>query len=638
MLRLPRLLSDGMVLQQKKRVHIWGWDTPGCEVMISFLGKEYLTCADEEGKFSVFLDALAAGGPYTMEIKDRQGQELVLSDIWVGDVWICSGQSNMELPMERVRDKYPGEKADCKNPAIRTFKITEHADFRGPLTDHLSGEWKAAEENTILSFSATAYFFARQMNRMLDIPIGLINASLGGSRIESWMGRDMLEGYDDFLALADKYADDDFREGRILNNQAFAQKWHDGLDKADKGLAENWKQGIPKGTEDEWKNVEIPFFFADTELRDFIGSVWFCRSFTVSDKLAGKQAKLWLGTIVDSDTVYINGQWVGQTDYQYPPRKYTIPAGLLKKGENTIAIRVKCENGHGRFTPGKDYAFWNEEERVSLQGKWRYRIGAVCKQIEETDFVNWKPTGLYNGMMAPCHPYTIAGILWYQGEANSWNPDNYFDLTKRMMNGYREKWNDRELPYLYVQLPNFSGEIYDIDRNGNTCSWAPMREIQRSALSLPGTGMVVSMDLGEDNDLHPLNKKDIGFRLAMQAAAKLYGLDAECEGPMIKSVSAACTDESSGNYRISIQCEKCSGGMYAFSPNKGKSVDDFEVLDVLGNSYRAKVTLDTDRIVVEVVSMLAKPVMVRYCYGNTNKGALIYNRGGFPMSPFVMTL
>ena len=638
MLRLPRLLSDGMVLQQKKRAHIWGWDTPGCEVMISFLGKEYLTCADEEGKFSVFLDALAAGGPYTMEIKDRQGQELVLSDIWVGDVWICSGQSNMELPMERVRDKYPGEIADCKNPAIRTFKITEHADFRGPLTDHLSGEWKPAEENTILSFSATAYFFARQMNRMLDIPIGLINASLGGSRIESWMGRDMLEGYDDFLALADKYADDDFREGRILNNQAFAQKWHDGLDKADKGLAENWKQGIPKGTENEWKNVEIPFFFADTELRDFIGSVWFCRSFTVPDKLAGKQAKLWLGTIVDSDTVYINGQWIGQTDYQYPPRKYTIPAGLLKKGENTIVIRVKCENGHGRFTPGKDYALWNEEERVSLQGKWRYRIGAVCKQIEETDFVNWKPTGLYNGMMAPCHPYTIAGILWYQGEANSWNPDNYFDLTKRMMNGYREKWNDRELPYLYVQLPNFSGEIYDIDRNGNTCSWAPMREIQRSALSLPGTGMVVSMDLGEDNDLHPLNKKDIGFRLAMQAAAKLYGLDAECEGPMIKSVSAACTDENSGNYRISIQCEKCSGGMYAFSPSKGKSVDDFEVLDVLGNSYRAKVTLDADRIVVEVVSMLAKPVMVRYCYGNTNKGALIYNRGGFPMSPFVMTL
>ncbi len=636
MLKLPRLLSDGMVLQQKKRVHIWGFDTPGCEVMLSFLGKEYITTADEEGRFSLFLDALTPGGPYTMEIKDRQGNELVLGDIWVGDVWICAGQSNMELPMERVRDKYPDEIASCKNAAIRTFKITEHADFHGPLTDHLSGEWKAAEENTILGFSATAYFFARQMNRMLGIPIGLINASLGGSRIESWMGRDMLEGYDEFLALAEKYADDEYRQQRILRNQTLAEKWHHTLDQWDIGLTENWRCGIPKGQEGEWKNVQLPFFFGDTALRDFIGSVWFCRHFTVSDKLAGKQAKLWLGTIVDSDTVYVNGQWVGQTDYQYPPRKYTIPAGLLKKGENTIVIRVKCENGHGRFTPGKEYALWNEEERVSLQGKWSYRVGAVCEQIEETDFVNWKPTGLYNGMMAPCHPYTIAGILWYQGEANSWRPDNYLDLTERMVKGYRAKWNDRELPYLYVQLPNFSGEIYDIDRDGNTCNWAPMREVQRSVLSLPGTGMVVSMDLGEDNDLHPLNKKDIGFRLAMQAATKLYGMDGECEGPMVKAAIVTCMDEDCGNYRISIRCEKCSGGMYAFSKNKGKSVDDFEILDALGNSYRAKVTLDGDTIVLDSVNMLAKPEAVRYCYGNTNKGALIYNRGGFPMSPFAI--
>lgn len=638
MLRLPRLISDGMVLQQKKKVHIWGWDEPGCEVMLSFLGKEYMATTGEDGKFSFFLDALAPGGPYTMEMKDRQGQEKILSDIWVGDVWICAGQSNMELPMERVKDKYPQEIADCKNTAIRTFKITEHADFHGPLTDHLSGEWKAADDNTILTFSATAYFFARQINRMLGIPIGLINASLGGSRIESWMGRDMLEGYDDFLALADQYADDKFVEERLLYNQTFMEKWHTHLDKADKGLTENWKYGIPAGCESKWKDVQIPFFFADTELAGFIGSVWFCRKFTVSEKLAGKRAKVWLGTIVDSDTVYVNGQWIGQTDYQYPPRKYTIPAGLLKKGENTIVIRVKCENGYGRFTPGKEYALWNEEERVSLLGKWSYCIGAGCEQIEETDFVNWKPTGLYNGMMAPCHAYTVAGILWYQGEANSWNPDNYMDLTERMIRGYREKWNDNTLPYLYVQLPNFSGEIYDIDRKGNTCCWAPMREVQRSALSLPETGMVVAMDLGEDNDLHPQNKKDIGFRLAMQAMKKLYGLDAECEGPQVKAITVTCINEDSGDFEIRIQCQKCSGGMYAFSPNKGKSVDDFEVLDALGNSYRAKVILEKDAVLLTCVNMLAKPAAVRYCYSNTNKGALIYNRGGFPMSPFVMKL
>lgn len=636
MLKLPRLLSDGMVLQQKKRVHIWGWDIPGCEVMVSFLGKEYMTTTDENGKFSLYLDGLMPGGPYSMEIKDSQGQEKILGDIWVGDVWICSGQSNMELPMDRVKDKYPGEIADCKNPAIRTFKITENASFQGPLADHLSGEWKAADDNTILTFSATAYFFARQMNRMTGIPIGLINASLGGSRIESWMSREMLEDYDDFLKLADQYADEAFIKSRIVRNEKVAKEWHDNLDAADKGLVGNWKDGIPAGRENEWKEIELPFFFADTELTDFIGSVWFCRKFTVPGGMAGKRARVWLGTIVDSDTVYINGKWIGQTDYQYPPRKYTIPEGLLKEGENTIVIRVKCENGHGRFTPGKEYAVWNEEERIPLQGKWSYCIGATCEQTEENDFVNWKPTGLYNGMMAPCHNYTIAGILWYQGEANSWNPGNYLDLTERMIRGYREKWNDSQLPYIYVQLPNFSSEIYDIDRNGNTCSWAPLREMQRSALSVPGTGMVVAIDLGEDNDLHPLNKKDIGFRLAMQAMAKLYGLEAECEGPIVKGAAVVCKDEDCGDYQIRIQCEKCSDGMYAFSPNKGKSVDDMEVLDDLGNSYRAKVTLEDNAIVLDCVNMLTKPAAVRYCYSNTNKGALIYNRGGFPMSPFSM--
>lgn len=638
MLRLPRLISDGMVLQQKKRAHIRGWDRPGSEVMVSFLGKEFMTTTDESGQFSLFLDALMPGGPYTMEIRDSLGEEIVLEDIWVGDVWICAGQSNMELPMARVKDKYPEEIADCKNPAIRTFKIVEHTDYHGPVADHLSGQWKVAGEDTILDFSATAYFFAREMNRRMGIPVGLINASLGGSRIESWMSREMLAGYDDFLQLADKYGDDAFLQSRVLNNEKQSTEWHQRLDAADRGLLENWKEGIVEKEEKNWKEIQLPFFFSDTELADFIGSVWFCRKVTVPASLVGKPVRIWLGTIVDSDTVYVNGQWVGQTEYQYPPRKYTIPEGLLTEGENTIVIRVKCENGHGRFTPGKEYAIFDEKDRVSLQGKWFYRVGAECEQIGETDFVNWKPTGLYNGMMAPCHFYTIAGILWYQGEANSWNPDNYFDLTSRMVDGYRKKWKDEKLPYLYVQLPNFSGEIYDIDRNGNTCSWAPIREMQRRVLTLPDTGMVVAMDLGEDNDLHPLNKKEVGSRLALQAMKNLYGLDVQCAGPVVREVTVDCTNENRGDYRMIIRCDNCRGGMYGCSKEKGNRVNDFEILDEMGNGYRTKVTIQGDTLVLDCDGMLAKPVTLRYCYGNTNKGALIYNKEGFPMSPFIMNL
>lgn len=634
--KLPRLISDGMILQQKKKVHIWGWDEPGRDVIVSFLGEEYVTVTDEEGCFSLYLGEYMPGGPYSMHIWDNTGEEKIIDDIMVGDVFICAGQSNMELPMERVKDKYPEEIKNCTNPAIRTFKITEHTNYHGPLSNHLTGEWKLAQDSTILSFSATAYFFAEQIYRMTKVPVGLINASLGGSRIESWMGRDMLAGYDDFLALADKYADDAFVEGQLKQNQKIANDWHGNLDKNDIGLKENWiSEDVPT---DDWEEIDIPFFFKDTKLSGFIGSVWFRRKFTVSDKLAGKRARVWLGTIVDSDSVYVNGKWIGQTDYQYPPRKYTVPEGLLREGENTIVIRVKCENGQGRFTPGKEYALWNEEERVSLAGKWKYRIGAACEQIGENDFVNWKPTGLYNGMMAPCHPYTIAGILWYQGEANSWNPDNYFDLTRRMVEGYRAKWQDDSLPYIYVQLPNFCSDIYDIARDGKGGQWAQFREVQRSIQAIEGTRMVVAIDLGEDNDLHPVGKKDVGFRLAMQVASMLYGLEVECSGPQIREVKSQCTNKEQGEYVITLVCEECTGGMYAFSREKGKFVDDIEVIDETGNSYRVKVTLEENKIILNCGGILEKPLAVRYCYSNTNKGALIYNRAGFPMSPFVIRL
>lgn len=635
-LKLPRLISDGMILQQKKKVHIWGWDEPGRDIMVSFLGEKYQTYTDEQGRFSLYLPELVPGGPYFMRIGDSTGEEKIIGDIMVGDVWICAGQSNMELPMERVKDRYPEEIKNCANPAIRTFKITEHTDYHGPLENHLSGEWKSAREETILGFSATAYFFAEQMHRMTKVPVGLINASLGGSRIESWMSREMLEGYEDFLALADRYADDAFVQKQLENNQKQAEGWHNNLDKADIGLKENWTSENIDTT--DWQEVELPFFFKDTPLAGFIGSVWFRRKFNVSDKLAGKRARVWLGTIVDSDSVYVNGKWIGQTDYQYPPRKYTIPEGLLREGENTIVVRVKCENGNGRFTPGKEYALWNEEEKISLQGTWRYRIGARCEQIAENDFVNWKPTGLYNGMMAPCHPYTIAGILWYQGEANSWNPDNYCDLTKRMVEGYRANWKDETLPYLYVQLPNFSSEIYDIDRNGKGGQWAAFREVQRNIQTIEGTKMVVAIDLGEDNDLHPLNKKSVGYRLAMQAAVTLYGWQVECGGPTVRMIETKCMDARKGDYQIVLHCDNCTDGLYAFSEEKGKLIKDMEVIDEAGRQYDADVVLKENKIILCCEGLIALPKQVRYCYRNTNRGALIYNRAGFPLSPLVMEI
>lgn len=651
---LPRLISDGMILQQKKKARIWGWDEPGRKVCVSFLGSDYGCETGMNGEWEIFLKETEPGGPYEMRISDDGGAERKIRDILIGDVFLCSGQSNMELPMRRVIDRYPQEllrfDEDREDMPVRTFKITEQSDFHGPLKDLESGEWTAVSKDTILDFSATAYFFAKHFYAVSGVPVGLINASLGGSRIETWMGRDMLAGYQDFLALADQYGDDAFVKGQLKKNEEQAAAWHSRLDAADRGLRENWAQGKPdRGQNPEeadgggWKDVEIPFFFENTELNGFIGSVWFSREFTVDENLAGREAKLWLGTIVDSDTVYVNGVCVGHTDYQYPPRKYVVPEGLLRQGKNTIVIRVKCETGHGRFTDGKTYALFREEERIELSGVWQYRIGAPCEIIGETDFVNWKPTGLYHAMTAPCHKYAIAGILWYQGESNTHAAaSRYLELTERMISGYREKWND-EIPFLYVQLPNFAADIYEKERNETYSDWPGIREAQRQALTIPGTGMAVAIDLGEDNDLHPLNKEGIGYRLAMQAAAKLYGLRIECSGPQVEKVSAerilsaGAQERQEGPeqtiWQITLHCKNASG-LYACSEDKGTEIKDFELMDEKERLFAVRAVVVENDVVLKCDEPLEQIREIRYCYHNTNRGALLYNADGFPMSPF----
>lgn len=626
-LRLPRLISDGMILQREQNSRIWGWDAPGRKITVSFLGTDHETVTDETGEWQVKLPAVTVGGPYTMVIRDDAGSEFLIQNILVGDVWFCSGQSNMELPMDRVKDAYPKEVQNCTNPAIRTFKIVEHVDFHAPLKELLTGEWKEANEENILAFSATAYFFATAYYEMTHIPVGFINASLGGSRIECWMGREMLDGYDDMLALADQYSDDAFVENQKRKNEVQTLEWHSNLDTMDIGLQEGWQN-----RDSVWEmsaEVDIPFFFNDTELKDFIGSVWFYKRFDVSEKMADSAAKLWLGTIVDSDTVYINGTEVGHTEYQYPPRKYGIEKGILKAGENTIVIRVKCERGNGRFTPDKTYAIWNEEEEISLSGTWKCRIGAVCGPSPETDFISWKPTGLYHGMTAPCHKYNIAGVLWYQGESNTHDPAPYADLFERMVKGYRSKWENKELPFYCVQLPNF-----EIDLDEGKSGWPELREAQRQALRIPHIGMVSAIDLGEDNDLHPLNKKDIGYRLALLAAGNCRE-GAEYSGPVVETVRVQASLANTG-CRVFLTCSHAES-MYAFHKEKGNRIKDFELVDENGNVYLAEAVIAGNEIVV-CSRTVGEPVQVRYCFRNTPRGGLIYNKAGLPMSPFVLNI
>ena len=352
-------------------------------------------------------------------------------------------------------------------------------------------------------------------------------------------------------------------------------------------------------------------------------------------EMAGKDARLWLGTIVDNDRVFINGVEVGNTPYQYPPRKYVVPGELLKEGTNSIVICVRVETGCGRFTVGKKYAIWNDECEVDLTGTWQYRIGATCDIRPETDFTSWKPTGLYNGMTAPCHKYTVNGVLWYQGESNAGEPEVYKDLFARLVSGYRRKWQNEELPVYYVQLPNFTIDMYN-DPNVTGREWAEMRVAQASSLTIPYTGMVTAIDLGEDNDLHPLNKEGIGRRLALLAAANVHGMDVEYSGPVPKE---AVLQKAQNNHgcTIVISCAHAEDGMYASNPDKTDEIIDFELLDEAGNVYAADAVINGDIITVSS-NATANPSMVRYCYRNSPNGGVIYNKAGLPMSPFVMDI
>lgn len=624
-LSLPRIISDGMVIQRRKRIHIWGWDEPGRKVEARLDNLTSAVVTDENGRFDIFLSAKESGGPYELVVADDAGDSITVTDVMIGLVWFCTGQSNMELPIARVKDRYPALSQIEENTGIRTFKIIEDTDFHGPLEELRSGSWSHVASETIMDFSATGYFFAAYLQKITGQTVGFINASLGGSKISSWLSKEMLSGYDELIAEAEKYADDDFKKSQADKNEINGSLWREKLDKQDRGLSEKWmKEDLD---ERSFKEMDIPVMFKDTELSGMCGSVWFRKSFDLPKELAGKSARLFLGTMVDRDQVYVNGVQVGGTEYQYPPRKYDIPEGLTREKDNHVVIRLCVEYGLGRITPDKEYKIFNDEAEVSLDGKWYYKVAARCGEIPPTDFINWHPEGLYNAMTAPCHNYPVDGIIWYQGESNTFEPWDYVDLSKRMIAGYRQMWGEENLPYILVQLPNFVIDIAPVND-----PWPTFRLKQSQLLEDPMVGMTVNMDLGEDNDLHPTGKRRIGKRLALWAAHMKYGYTGEYTGPTPTSAKIAtaghCKDTT-----IEIELSHADG-LVARDIGKGSEIRDFEVIDNKGKIQEVEAEIVNNVIRLSTALKADKISKVRYLVKYTYTGAMLYNSANLPMGPF----
>jgi sialate O-acetylesterase len=617
--RLPRLISNGMVLQRQANVYVWGWADAGKKITVQFIGETYRTTADEKGNWTVPLSGLKAGGPYDMEIIDRE--RITIKNILIGDVWVCSGQSNMVLPMKRVRELYEAEIAQSENPNIRYFSVPVQYDFNELRNDLPSGEWKSTTPENVLDFGAAAYFFAKALHEKYAVPIGLINASVGGTPAEAWMSQEALKAFPEHLETAERYKDDDYIDQILNEDRTVRENWYRELRRRDRGLADKDKPWFdPDLDTSSWSVMPIPSFWADEGLGNINGVVWFRKEIEVPASMTGKPALLRLGTIVDADSVYINGRFVGTISYQYPPRKYPIPENLLKAGKNTIVVRVINNRGKGGFVKDKPYQLTAGGQTIDLKDEWQYKLGAVMDPMPEQIFIFYKPSGLFNGMIAPLLNNPIKGVIWYQGESNAGKPAEYSKLFPALIADWRAHWHQGDFPFLFVQLPNF---MKAVDQPSES-NWAEMRESQLKTLSVPNTGMAVAIDVGEWNDIHPMNKKPIGDRLALAAQKVAYGDDAVVySGPIYQSM------EIKGN-QIILTFTNIGSGLAV--KDRGE-LKHFAIAGADKQFVWAKAKIEDNRVVVWN-DRIKNPVVVRYAWADNPEDANLINKEGLPASPF----
>ena len=522
--KLPALISDGMVLQREQPIKVWGTADAGETVQVKFLknatptgvkgGKlkvAYTVTADANGRWTLTLPAMKPGGPYILQVNDIE-----LKDILVGDVWLCSGQSNMELPVSRVTDMFRDEIAAYENTNIRQLKVPNIFNFHAPqadLPDYVA--WKPLTQENVMNFSALGYFFAKAMYEKNSIPVGLINSSWGGTPVEAWISEEGLKEFPKYINDKRQYEDDAYLKSIKQTEGLSFYRWNTSLYRGDAGLHEATPWYAANYNDKDWKTVDL--FSTDwgtNGLNPINGSHWFRKEVEVPQDWNGKEATLRLGCIVDADSVYVNGTFVGTISYQYPPRIYTIPAGVLKAGKNTVTIRLISNNGYPHFVKEKPYKIICGNEEVSLQGEWKYRLGASMPPAPGMMFFCYKPVCLYNAMIAPLQNYGIRGVLWYQGESNVDRRNEYAALLTVLIADWRSTFDNPELPFYIVELADFLSK----DDISGRQAWAEMRKEQaKVAETNRNTRLIRNSDLGEWNDIHPLDKKNLGQRAAESA-------------------------------------------------------------------------------------------------------------------------
>lgn len=614
---VSRLFSDGMIAQRNAAVPVWGTAPSGTSVTLSFDGALQEVEAGLDGTWRGALEPHAAGGPHTLTISAGD-QSLDIQDVWFGDVWIASGQSNMEWIVADAADAEE-EIHSANDPLIRHFKVPRSWSYEQETT-LAGGAWHRADSTHVGTFSAVGYYFARSLRTSVDVPVGIINTSWGGSRIEPWMDSEALAMDPDELAAI--LAED---QQHIENLKREFLERHQASENEDPGLKDSvavWAD--PDLNTTAWDDIKVPSNWEAAGYPGLDGIAWYRTTVELSQEQIGSgPATLHLSLIDDDEMTWVNGTLVGQTWGWTIPRVYSIPADVLQPSRNSIVVRVQDGLANGGML-GDAEAMRLETPSVSipLAGTWKFRIGQFV--VNQDGRANQLPTLLFNKMIHPLLPFPITGFLWYQGESNAGGEDTvkYASQFQSLISRWRTAWGNDTAPFLFVSLAAFRPAPTEPGES----TWAVLRESQSAALALPDVGQAITIDIGEADDIHPRNKQDVGLRLALTARHLAYGEDLVYSGPLYR-------DHRVENDRVMITFDHVGSGLV----ERGSQLGGFAIAGSDGRFVWADARIDGNTVVVSSASV-KNPVAVRYAWADNPDRANLYNKEGLPAAPFRTSL
>lgn len=618
-LKVARLFGDHLVLQRDKPIRVWGEHRPGAAVTVVLNGQSAGATAAADGRWQAELPPMPAGGPYTLTIRG-QNETIALSDVLIGEVWLCSGQSNMEWRV-RQADNARAEIAAANFPQIRHFEVPHEMAFE-PQKDLKSGEWRVCSPETAGEFSAVGYYFARELTQKLNVPIGLIHSSWGGSQVESWIseaamaGSEVLNYYPKIMA---RNWDDDARrwEEKLIKKVYGRPDYPIAPVDEDAYLDENfdysnWLKINPNGQWD-WQGVWA-----------FRGGAYIQRYLDVPAEYAGRSTLIDFGRNTGDLAFYINGKRVFE-GYRKNGVSVDVPPGVWRAGKNSLLIKMNAMRdpewfGMGFMGSAQEFKVVLDDDNSLplLDVQWNMMPSWKAPRRYQP-WMNNEGTILYNAMIAPLLPYPIAGAIWYQGESNAGRAWQYRESFPLLIRNWRQDWRD-EFPFLFVQLSSFGR--YQSSNKGS--HWAELREAQALTLNTPKTGMAVSLDIGNPDDIHPTNKQDVGRRLALNALKIAYHQDVVHRGPWFKKAVF-----SGGKAEITLDD---SGGALVVKDKYGY-LKGFEIAGADQKFHYATAFIEGNNIIVRHPNV-PDPKAVRYGWADAPADCNLYNAAGLPAEPF----